>query len=328
MKRIWLLRLVPTGRFGRWWCALYLFLFVAALIWLPDYLKPQDFQIFSWPIGLFFCVIISYIIPVFHFVSSRTEESLRELIQTLRISDDRADYLCLAITHKSTRWRTTAVLIGFAFWVLQTWIITGSADFLIGFINNGIGYVLTTIVPLLVWITTIVVITCLTDNARLFRTLSRDVEVDLFNTTILNPFGRMAVSSTLVVIGAQASFSIMWLDSSADPWTTIPGLVATTVAMIFMFFPAVWPIHKALKTAKQAELRHVQQQIDELRYNSSSDDYAPLAPLLAVRREVASIREWPFDISMMARLSLYLIIVPLTWIGAALIENLVDLFVS
>jgi hypothetical protein len=327
MKRIWLLRLVPTGRFGRWWCAFYLFLFVATLIWLPDYLEPQRLQLFSWPTGVFFCVIISYIIPVFHFVSSRTEEYLRELTHTLNMNDERAEHLCLAVTHKSTRWRAAVLLIGFGLWVSQTWIISGSLEFLIYFFNNGIGFALSMIVPLLVWITTIAVITCLTDNARLFRTLSRDVKIDLFNTAIFNPIGRMAVSSTLVVIGAQASFSIMWLDVTADPWTTIPGLIATTAAMIFMFFPAVWPIHNGLKVAKQAELRHLQQQIDDLRRNSNSEDYASLAPLLAVRREVASTREWPFDISIMARLGLYLIIVPLTWIGAALIENLVNYFV-
>ena len=51
-------------------------------------------------------------------------------------------------------------------------------------------------------------------------------------------------------------------------------------------------------------------------------------PLLALRREVLNTPEWPVDLSLLARLSLYLIIVPLTWIGAALIENIVDVFVA
>jgi hypothetical protein len=36
------------------------------------------------------------------------------------------------------------------------------------------------------------------------------------------------------------------------------------------------------------------------------------------------VPEWPFDIGLLARLLLYLILPPLTWVGAALIENLVD----
>jgi len=36
------------------------------------------------------------------------------------------------------------------------------------------------------------------------------------------------------------------------------------------------------------------------------------------------VSEWPFDVGVITRLGLYLIIPPLTWIGAVLIERLVD----
>ena len=49
-----------------------------------------------------------------------------------------------------------------------------------------------------------------------------------------------------------------------------------------------------------------------------------LAPLLGYRREVAQVSTWPFDGSNVTRLLFYMIIPPLTWAGAALIENLVD----
>ena len=49
-----------------------------------------------------------------------------------------------------------------------------------------------------------------------------------------------------------------------------------------------------------------------------------LNDLLQYRREVNSTSEWPFDVGALSRLALYLIIPPLTWVGAALIENLVD----
>jgi len=53
-----------------------------------------------------------------------------------------------------------------------------------------------------------------------------------------------------------------------------------------------------------------------------------MSPLLSYRREVLGTREWPFDLGVVTRLGLYLVIVPLTWIGAALIENVVDLFIA
>ncbi|MEZ5504311.1 MAG: hypothetical protein R3E50_17250 [Halioglobus sp.] len=36
------------------------------------------------------------------------------------------------------------------------------------------------------------------------------------------------------------------------------------------------------------------------------------------------VSEWPFDFPALLRLGLYLILPPLAWVGAALIQNLVD----
>jgi hypothetical protein len=167
----------------------------------------------------------------------------------------------------------------------------------------------------------------LVDNARMFRRLAGTVDVDVLDSSALIPFGRMAVSSTLLVIGAQSLFSIMWLGGDIDAWTSIPGLVPTTFALVYLFLAPVWPIHKRLKLAKQEQLSVVQQQINQVS-SRPQRDMSDLATLLTFRREVASVAEWPLDISVVARFSLYLVIVPLTWIGAALIENVVDLFIA
>ena len=49
-----------------------------------------------------------------------------------------------------------------------------------------------------------------------------------------------------------------------------------------------------------------------------------LQPLLDYRRVIKQVSEWPFDSTVMFRLLFYFIIPPLTWVGAALIERLVD----
>ena len=54
------------------------------------------------------------------------------------------------------------------------------------------------------------------------------------------------------------------------------------------------------------------------------EELTRLNDLLAYRREIAGVSEWPFDLGAMSRLGLYLVIPPLTWVGAALIENLVE----
>ena len=42
---------------------------------------------------------------------------------------------------------------------------------------------------------------------------------------------------------------------------------------------------------------------------------------------MAEVSSWPFDLGNMTTIAFYLVIPPLTWAGAALIEKLVDLVV-
>jgi hypothetical protein len=194
-------------------------------------------------------------------------------------------------------------------------------------IASSPAHFLNAVIPLLVWLTMTTAISCLVANAWIFRQITFSIDIDLLNTNSLTPVGRMAVSSTLMVIGAQASFSIMWLGGSADPWTTIPGLLTTSGALVYLIVAPVWPLHKALKRAKAAEIALIQSQINTYTQRKVQD-YTDITSLLTYRREINSIHEWPLDISVITRLGLYLVIVPLTWVGAALIEKVVDLFVS
>ena len=51
-------------------------------------------------------------------------------------------------------------------------------------------------------------------------------------------------------------------------------------------------------------------------------------PLLHYRREIAQASTWPFDLGNLTTFAFYLIIPPLTWVGAALIENLVNVLIQ
>ena len=96
--------------------------------------------------------------------------------------------------------------------------------------------------------------------------------------------------------------------------------------MLLMLFLPIWPVHRLLAEKKRRTLDDLTQQI--VSAPKLTDDQASalavLNPLLAFRREIMHVSEWPFDIGLLARLLLYLILPPLTWVGAALIENLVD----
>ena len=176
-----------------------------------------------------------------------------------------------------------------------------------------------------VWLVMTVVLAGLMDNAIVFARIARQSVVDLLNTAALTPFARVAVSSTLAVIGAQASFPLMLISGSASPSTYIPGLIATCGPMFVLFLLPVWPIHRAIAVAKRERLRELNHAISQAPVPdlAKPKTLKRLSPLLALRREIQQVSEWPFDTSVVSRLGLYLIIPPLTWVGAALIENLV-----
>jgi len=327
MNRIWLLQLVPTQKYGRWICAALSFLTIAVLITFQMYLNSTGTQRYGWPLAVFFCVVIAYVIPVFHVIVEHTVRAFDELTPYLTLDAKTCASMRLSISHESPIRLSLTLTAATGLWLIQSWLLSGSLDNMWHQIASSPAHFLNAVIPLLVWLTMTTAISCLVANAWIFRQITFSIDIDLLNTNSLTPVGRMAVSSTLMVIGAQASFSIMWLGGSADPWTTIPGLLTTSGALVYLIVAPVWPLHKALKRAKAAEIALIQSQINTYTQRKVQD-YTDITSLLTYRREINSIHEWPLDISVITRLGLYLVIVPLTWVGAALIEKVVDLFVS
>ncbi len=321
--KVWLLWAVPDHSRGRLVVALVTFAILFCVFWSAG-VFAEHLDRGGWPAALFFCVIVAYILPIFQFITRRTEEAFDELVPVLGFDHDHAARLRHRIAHRSPGWVVLNLAIGITAWLAQSFLLAGGTtrmtDYLLA---DPYSFVMST-APLLVWLTVSCAVHALVDNARLFRQLAREVDVDVLDSASLNPFGRMAVSSTLVLVGAQASFAIMWLGPQTNPWTTIPGVIATTIPMLFLLVAPVWPLHRALSDAKRRYIEQLQAEINAL----GDGDYERLAPLLAVRREVASTSEWPVDLGIVTRLGLYLFIVPLTWIGAALIEMLVEVSVG
>ncbi len=321
--KLWLLWVVPDSARGRWLTAAVIFTVLFGAFWWAGILATSRARD-TWHIALFFCVIVAYIVPIFQFITRRTEEAFDDLRTVLELPADELQHLRQAISCRSGLWVAVNLALGTSAWLAQSYIFAGSFSGMMSSLTGSVFSAAMALGSLAVWLTVTCAVHALVDNARLFHALTQTVDVNVLDSARLNPFGRMAVSSTLMIVGAQASFAIMWLGPSTDPWTTIPGVIATTVPMIFLLLAPVWPLHRRLREAKRGYLASLQTEINMLQGKS----YDQLAPLLAVRREVASVPEWPFDLGIVTRLGLYLFIVPLTWIGAALIEMLVETFVS
>ena len=84
-------------------------------------------------------------------------------------------------------------------------------------------------------------------------------------------------------------------------------------------------MHKEWKNNAPEELEKVDLRLLNLAIGKGYyEDLQQTNMLLDYRNRGQQVREWPFSVGGLGILTLYLVIPPLTWVGAALIENLVD----
>ena len=322
-RKLWLLRLVFPGRWGRWLTGALIFaaffiLFTSAGRNAPT---PEEDNL-SPGAALFFCILFAYIVPIHHYIIERCIVAFDQVAPSLQVTAEERERDRQRITMKPWRWDVITFTMGLLAGIAHNLLLLSVRE--LPAPTGAFVDLLPIATTLLIWLVMTTVIASLADNALLFRRLAGQVRISLLNTRALTPFGSVAVSSTLALIGAQAAFPAMMLD--ADYYITyLPGLIATGVPMIFLFLLPILPVHRRILSAKRDELSRLTAEITDVSPDTSRTiDYERVNPLLTYRREIASVPEWPFDTSVMGRLAIYLIIPPLTWIGAALIEILID----
>ena len=142
----------------------------------------------------------------------------------------------------------------------------------------------------------------------------------------MNVIGRAALMPTLGLIGTQALYPLLWLGGSSNMGAILPGFIVTTASLVYLFLKTTLPIHRRIRAAKHAALNGVREEIERAR--AMDLPRGELVAILGYREYLERCSEWPFRTSSVVRWSLYLLIPPLTWVGAALIENVVDLYLA
>ena len=322
-RPFWLLRIVLRGRWGRWLTGV-LFSAVALLVFIVvgGILEPAGDARISTGVALFFSVILAYVPTIHHYICERAELAFDQLAATYPDQQVLSQQLRDQITSKPMPWLFWTMAIGVVCGVTHNLLLLSEGQLFASLTNTRTA--LPMVITLLVWVSMTALVSSLVDIARLFRRLAQQLPIDPLTARGLTPIGSVAVSTTLAIIGAQAAFPLMFLDPQIHPITFVPGLIGTVVPMVFIFMLPVWPAHRRLAAAKRAALLEADGDLRRLRQGTDGETYSALQPLLTYRREVMEAPEWPFDTSVVGRLMLYLFIPPLTWVGAALIEILVD----
>jgi hypothetical protein len=325
MHRTWLLKLILPCSYGRLLTGILLLCLLLPLFYLGVTATSE-----AGTPAFFYSLIIAYIIPIFSYITMKSQEALLALRPLLDLDDAAFEQSQASLDSISRRSMWLQLGAGALCGFIHMSFVRGSPLTMVTEMLVSYSEFMSTFGALLVWIIMTVVISMLVQQALVFARLgARHVRVTLLNNRKLLPFARVSISASLAIIGALALFPLIGIESGMNLMESLPGAIATLVPLMTIFIVPVWPIHRRLAAMKEAQMASVNERIENCLQAESATCPEPaileeLAPLLGYRREIAQASTWPFDSSNVTRLLFYLIIPPLTWAGAALIENLVD----
>ena len=328
-----ILRLIYSLPCGRWLVGMGLFLLLITVFGLSGALAATEAGS-NFNVALFFSAMTAYMVPVFHFISSRNSKALDELSAWLTAPPEQIARWRVHIVSKPKSWLLLYGAVGGVAGIGHLLLLYGDQwrqmfagwGFLLSNRSFDSAELAVNLGTLLVWIVNTLALSALVHNAVVFARIARNISIDPLHSRRLRPFADAAIYPTLVVIGILALFPLLLLSEFTSPMAYVPGLIVTMVPLLLIPVLPVWPIHRRMAEAKRRALQEVDNKINTLPAPNPQqpETLSTLAPLLTYRRELSAAQEWPFDLGNISRLMLYLIIPPLTWVGAALIEILVD----
>lgn len=162
--------------------------------------------------------------------------------------------------------------------------------------------------------------------SRAFAQLGREVHLDLLRVDRLRPLARAGLVDMAVIAGALLFTPLQSLDAEFR-WENYRFglLVALPASAFFLLWPLV-PLHERLRQERERRVRAIEAEIDALGMPapSATAELDRLETLLAHRDRLAGVSTWPLGTRLLSRVFLYLVIPPLAWAGAALVERLVE----
>jgi hypothetical protein len=154
--------------------------------------------------------------------------------------------------------------------------------------------------------------------------------LDLLDRSPLAPFGRRALRNVMLWMLLAAFLSLTYLGEGWASDLMLLALLALATFTLTAFLLPLTGAHRRMRELKQAELARVRAAIREAREVALNQGSARpssgghLADLLSYEDRIAGVSEWPIDANTLLRLGLYLAIGLGSWVGAAVVERMLE----
>lgn len=276
--------------------------------------------------GLFFAFINAYVLTMTAGVIERMQTALDQLRPELDLSAEEFERARQSVSGAPRRVRIGVALTGLAAGLLHNALVvytlntdqSGSATF-----------VAVSASTILTWFVMLHCIVALIRNAGLFDELGRArIRIDLLRPAQVEPFGVAAWLPATALMGTQIAYPLLSL-GGLNLMGSLPGFGLTLISVIYLLIRPMWNVHKQLREARTALLRSIDTRLTRWRgrtpdHNLADDALQEVTALLQFRSQVDALPVWPFNPALAARWLFYVVIPPVTWVLAALVENLVN----
>lgn len=182
---------------------------------------------------------------------------------------------------------------------------------------------------MLIWIVVVRFTYLLVHNARVFSRLgSQHTRVDLYRPSTLRPFAQTGILYLLIVMGALALTPLQALDAALRVENYSWALAIGVPAAIVLPLLAMHGIRQATLAAKRADLEQLDAAIAVASRAFDATETQQLNALLDRRTYLSEQHGWPMDLRLVSRAAFYVVIPPLAWVGAALVERSIEALIG
>ena len=258
---------------------------------------------------IMFTLLQGYFLFVVGLVWLRTHDTLRGLgLDAENVLAQRLDF---------GWWHGFVLLLGFLFGGQQNTFLIN--DMLI---NGKLGALDATMVlgNCLVWLSVAFILVWRIPLSVHLAQIARTLPIDIYRLDRLKPLGRLAALDVLVVAGAMAHMPLQALDAQFRWQNYLAGGSVGIASAALLFMIPLWPLATNVMSHKRSRLSELRTVLDQ----TSRQDTTALETVSAHIHRVEHLPNWPIDIRLLSRILGYVVIPPLAWVAAALVENYID----
>ena len=162
----------------------------------------------------------------------------------------------------------------------------------------------------------------------LTRFAARGMRIELFHIEELVPLADTILWNTMSISVALALSPIFWLGRSI-PSLDISLVAAVLATTLYLLFFPIFKVRNIVSQRKQLALERIR---DALKSATKSDDLSKrrltdsakrleeINNLVGVREEITRTKEWPITMTVGIRVVLFVLIPPISWISASIVD--------